>query len=110
VFVPQSSRRAAYHEERDTLHCDVDEEESKCAEVVIDVEDGTSDVMWPDLFVLIGATLRLEAKTGNAAFSLIEKPAFFRAARHQEWGAQAHKNGEQPFEEKNVAPGMNHHR
>lgn len=64
-----------YHEKRDTLNRDVDAEETECAEVVVDVHNGTLDVVKFDLLVLVRATLRSQSLRGNHPFTLVEEPA-----------------------------------
>lgn len=61
----------AYHEQRNTLNSNVDEEEAKSAEVVGDVHHRPLDVMHFGLFILIGSTLEHEALGSDHALALV---------------------------------------
>jgi hypothetical protein len=98
-----------YHEQRDTLYGDVDEEEAHGAEVVGDVHHRPLDVVHLSLFVLVGSTPQHKSLRSNHALALIQKPAFFRVARHQKGGTKTNQDGEEALEEENVSPGVNDH-
>jgi hypothetical protein len=61
----------AYHEKRNTLYGDVDEEEAKSAEIVSDVQHSPFDVMDLSLLVLIGTTFQLESLRSDHSFAFV---------------------------------------
>lgn len=100
---------ATYHEQRDTLDSNVDEEESKGAKVVCNVQHGPLYVVRLRLLVLVGTVLEDEAPRSNHAFALVQKPAFFRAAGHHKGCGKADDNGDEALEEENVSPCVDDH-
>ena len=62
---------------------DVDEEEAESADVVVDVEERSSNVVRSNLLILEGAVLYYKPLHCNPALALAEKMAFQRALWHE---------------------------
>jgi hypothetical protein len=102
-------RRTTYHEKRNTLDSNVDEEESKSTNVVGDVEHSPLHVARPDFLVFTSASLRDQAFVRNPPFAFSQEPALSWTRRHQEGCAKANEQSEQAFEEEDVAPRVDNH-
>ena len=98
------------HEHRDTLDGDVDTEEPKSADVVGDVEHRALHVARSDLLMLTGASLRDQTLVSNPSLSFVQEIAIPWACWHHEGRGQTDEDGEEAFEEKDVAPLVNSHR
>ena len=76
------------HEERDSLHGDVDEEEAQRADVVCDVEHGALHVADLLLLVLGRARFGDEPQVRDTPLALGQEPAFRGGGGHGEGGCQ----------------------
>lgn len=100
----------SYHEERDALDGDVDEEESHGAHVVVDIEERPDDVFNFHFLIFVGSALQLKPQCGDSALAFVEEPAFGGVRRHKEGSTEADDYGEEALEEEYVAPGVDDHR
>ena len=98
-----------YQEQRYTLNSDVDEEKTKSAYIVGDVEHRSLDMTWLDLLVFSGAGLRYQALMRNSSFPLVQEPTLARSCWHEERRGETDEHGEKAFKEEDVAPGVNDH-
>ena len=98
-----------YQEQRYTLNGDVDEEKTKSAYIVGDVEHRSLDMTWLNLLVLTGAGLRYQALVRNSSFPLGQEPTLARSCWHEKRRGETDEYGEKAFEEEDVAPGVDDH-
>lgn len=96
-------------EERERLHSDVDCEESKGTDGVVDVEDGALDVLQLDLLVDVGAVLAVEALGGDVLLTRGQELALVRVSLHEEGSNERHDAREETLEEEDVAPSVKLH-
>jgi hypothetical protein len=99
----------SYHEERNALNGDVDHEKSEGADVVVDIQEGSSNVVGFNLLILVATVLHDQSLYCDSALALIQEPAFLRALWHEVWCAQADDNRNQTFKEKYVSPRVDDH-
>jgi hypothetical protein len=99
----------SYQEERNSLNGDVDHEKSEGSDVVVDVQEGSSNVVGFNLLVLVATVLQDQSLYCDSALALIQEPAFLRAPWHEVWCAQTDDNRNQTLEEKYVSPRVNKH-
>ena len=65
------------------MHRDVDQEEAKSTDVVVDVEECALNVLSVDSLILISAVLRLKPFHGDTAFAFVQEMTLHRAFRHE---------------------------
>lgn len=99
----------AYHEKRDTLDRDVDQEESQSADVVVDVKDGSCDVLDRDFLGLGGCVLNNQSFRRDTALPFRQKEALGRSRWHEYGCQKADNDREEAFEEENVSPFVDDH-
>ncbi len=98
------------HENRKALHGDVDEEEAQGAGVVVDAEDGLSDVLPRNGSRRICLVLADEPLHGDAPLPLRQEVGTAGARGHPNRGRQANDHGYQSFKKEDVPPRVNSHR
>jgi hypothetical protein len=99
----------SYQEKRNSLDGNVDKEEAQSTDVVVDVGNGSLDVVERDLLVLVGATLRPEPVHGDHALAFVQEVTFFRASGHDEGRSEADNHCEESLKEEDVAPCVDDH-
>lgn len=89
------------------MYGNVDQKEPQSTDVIVDVHQRSCNMTGRDLFMLISPALNDETLGSNSTLSLVEKPSLARFRRHNIRYSQSYNNGNETFEEEDVAPGMN---
>jgi hypothetical protein len=91
------------------LDSDVDQEEAKRANVVVDVEHRSGNVVELNTLILLSTVLRPQSLICDFALALVEKPALAWGCRHEEGCTKAGKYGYKTFKKEDVAPRVDDH-